>query len=328
MHHFLLAQRAVLTGGQLAVEQQWANAFAVQAHDLVIEEAKHAFDLMVAPLDDTQARTVRAKQLQRGGQGGQVFKGEIDAFAEFADIGLGDFLLGLDVIHLGHLGLRLGYVARPMPVISDQQQPAGIEIQSAGDVQVVLVGLIKQVEHRWVLYILGSAHATGWLVQHEVTCRLACLQDVSVKLDSAECADFMARIADDLPVNPDSLFYQEQAYLLAVELGQVAQETVYTHSDQSQGIQTSILREVLRLRWWQWVQNLCAAWAKAGQVALFFGQCPDDGRVNSHAIAPAGLVCRVRVGLGAVVTGTAGGAKVGGGHVRASVVGGHLSTLW
>ena len=121
LKHFLLAQRPVLAGGQLAVEYQRADAFAVQQYNLVVEVAKHAFDLMVTTFNDTQARTEWAQQFQPGGLGGQVFESEIDALAKFADVGIGYLLLGLDVIHLGHLGLRLGDMARPVPVIGDQQ---------------------------------------------------------------------------------------------------------------------------------------------------------------------------------------------------------------
>ena len=53
--YFLLAQRPIFAGSQLAVEHKGADALAVQAHHLVVEMAKHAFDLVVAPLNDAQA---------------------------------------------------------------------------------------------------------------------------------------------------------------------------------------------------------------------------------------------------------------------------------
>ena len=226
LHNFLLAQRPVLAGGQQAVEHQGADAFAVQAHDLVVEEAKHAFDLMITALNDAQAGTARAKQFQPGGLRGQVFKSEIDALTKFADIRVGNFLLGLDVIHLGHLGLGLSDMTRPLAVIGNQHQPAGVEVQPTCDMQVVFVRLIQQVDHRRMFRILGGAYTSGWLVQHEVTRRFACLQDLPVELNLAECPDFVTWIADNLPINLDALLYQEQAYLLAVELGAVAQKTV------------------------------------------------------------------------------------------------------
>jgi hypothetical protein len=36
-------------------------------------------------------------------------------------------------------------------------------------------------------------------------------------------------IADDFSVDPDALFHQQQAYLLTVEAGQVAEEAVNAH---------------------------------------------------------------------------------------------------
>lgn len=194
--------------------------------------------------------------------------------------------------------------------------------------QVMLVRLIQQVEHSGMLRIPGGAYATLWLVQHEVPGRFSGLQDVLIQLDTAECIDFVARIADDLPIDLDALLNHEQANLLAVELGQVAQKTVYTHSDQSQGIQPNILREVLRLRWLQLAQNFRAARTETRQITLFNWQGTDDFWVDSHAVAPAGLAQGVRVGLGAVVTGATGWAKVGRGHFRCPLWGRRLLELW
>lgn len=58
----------------------------------------------------------------------------------------------------------------------------------------------------------------------------------------------MLRIANDAPVDFDTFFCKCQPSLRAIELGQVAQKAVYTHSDQSLEIQAGILREALRLR--------------------------------------------------------------------------------
>ena len=108
---FLGAQGPVLAGGELAVEQQWPDALPVQVNNLVVEVAKHAFDLMVASFNDTQACTARAQQFEPGGLCGQVFIGEIDPFIEPGDILLAYDLFCLNVIHLGQFGLRLGQTA-------------------------------------------------------------------------------------------------------------------------------------------------------------------------------------------------------------------------
>jgi hypothetical protein len=59
--------------------------------------------------------------------------------------------------------------------------------------------------------------------------RLAGLQHVLVDLDAAELTDFGMRVAGDFSVNPNALFYQQQAHLLTVEAGQVAEEAVDAH---------------------------------------------------------------------------------------------------
>jgi hypothetical protein len=41
------------------------------------------------------------------------------------------------------------------------------------------------------------------------------------------------RIADELAIDGNPPFHQQQAHLLAVESGQVAEETVYAHYDRS-----------------------------------------------------------------------------------------------
>ena len=131
-----------------------------------------------------------------------------------------------------------------MTVIGDEHQAAGVEVQSTRDVQVVLVVFVQQIEHGRVLGVLGGADAAWRFVQHEITRGFAGLQHVFVELNPAELANVMVWVRDDLAINPHALFNQQQASLLAVELGQVAQKTVYAHSDQSQEIQACILREV------------------------------------------------------------------------------------
>ena len=137
--------------------------------------------------------------------------------------------------------------------------------------------------------VLGGADATGGFMQHEIPRRFAGLQQHVITFNATESPYFMVWIADDAAIDPYPFFDQEQADLLAAELGQVAQKTVYAHSDQSQGIQPNILREVLRLRWLQLAQNVRAARAETRQIALLHWQGTDDFWVDSHAVAPAGL---------------------------------------
>ncbi len=79
---FFARQRTVLPGCEGVVEHQRTHAFAVQAHDLVVEMAEHAFDLVITTFDDAQPGLARPQQLQFGGLGGEVFEGEVQALGE------------------------------------------------------------------------------------------------------------------------------------------------------------------------------------------------------------------------------------------------------
>ncbi|MCY1444766.1 hypothetical protein D9M71_612520 [compost metagenome] len=160
---------------------------------------------------------------------GEVFEGEVQPFVELDRVFRADVLFGFDVIDLGQFGLRLGQAPRPAAVVGDQHQAGGVEVQAPGDVQLVLVRLMDQIEHGRVLRIPGGADASGGLVQHEMAQGFTGLQHLVVDFDAAEFADFAVRVADDFSVNPDAFFHQQQAHLLTVEARQVAEETVDTH---------------------------------------------------------------------------------------------------
>ena len=83
----------------------------MQAHDLVVVEAEHAFDLMVATFDDTQSCAAVVEDRQLGWQRGQVLEGEVKAFGEFLDVMLADVLLGFDAVDLREFGGGLGQTA-------------------------------------------------------------------------------------------------------------------------------------------------------------------------------------------------------------------------
>jgi hypothetical protein len=70
-------------------------------------------------------------------------------------------------------------------------------------------------------------------VQHEVTQWFAGLQQFVVDFDATELPNFGVWVADDFSVNPDALFHQQQAHLLTVEAGQVAEEAVDAHDEGS-----------------------------------------------------------------------------------------------
>ena len=74
--------------------------------------------------------------------------------------------------------------------------------------------------------VVGGADAAGWFVQHEVPRRFTGLQGLPVEFDAIERTHFIMRVADDLPIHLNALFDQQQANLLAVQLRQIAQETV------------------------------------------------------------------------------------------------------
>lgn len=55
--------------------------------------------------------------------------------------------------------------------------------------------------------------------------------------------------------------------------------------------------------------DLGAAWAQAGLIAQLGGQGFEDGGIDVHGEAPAGLVGSGGIGQGASVAGAAGGAE-------------------
>lgn len=110
---FVWAQCAVLAGQQRRVQLQGAHVFAVQAYYLVVKEAEHPFDLVIAAFDDAQASAVLAEYRQVCRLRGEVFKGEVEAFTKLFDVVLVDDVLGFDVVDLGEFGLWLGQAPGP-----------------------------------------------------------------------------------------------------------------------------------------------------------------------------------------------------------------------
>lgn len=168
---------------------------------------------------------------------------------------------------------------------------------------------MDQVEHRRVLRVAGGADAAGRFVQHEVAGRFTDLQHFVVDFHAAELKHLGVRIADDSSVDPDALFHQQQAYLLAVEAGQVAEETVNAHGQGSVGKGLRMLRDrpggCLQLR-----LDPGAGRAQAGLVTQLGRQRFEHRRVDADAVAPAGTIDGSWVGQAAVVGSAAGRAEV------------------
>lgn len=162
--------------------------------------------------------------------------------------------------------------------------------------------------------VLGGADATGGFMQHEIPRRFASLQQHVITFNATESPYFMVWIADDAAIDPYPFFDQEQADLLAAELGQVAQKTVYAHDARSQKIEAGILPEAFRLRGRQLVLHLRAAGTQAGQVLLGEWQGLQHLRVDTDAVAPAGLFRGIGAGHRAVVARPAGRAEIRRGH--------------
>ena len=95
--------------------------------------------------------------------------------------------------------------------------------------QVALVGFIQQVEDGGVLPVDGGTHAARRLVQHEVPCGFAGLQELAITFHPAELANVMPWIVYRLSIHLDPPLRQQQAHLLAIEARQVAEKSVDTH---------------------------------------------------------------------------------------------------
>ncbi|MNQ77506.1 hypothetical protein D3C85_923760 [compost metagenome] len=165
-----------------------------------------------------------------------------------------------------------------------------------------------------MLWVDRGTDAAHGLVQHEVARRAALLQDYTVALDTAELAHLDVRVTDDLAVDPHTPFHQQQAHLLAVETGQVAEETVDTHRIELARKRAASLRD--RRVFASRLRLLGTARAQAGLVAGFGWQGVEYAGGDAHGKAPAGLGSGAWVGQGATVAGAAGGAEGAVRHIR------------
>ncbi|VXC88331.1 hypothetical protein PSEUDO9AG_50336 [Pseudomonas sp. 9Ag] len=95
--------------------------------------------------------------------------------------------------------------------------------------QLVLVRLMQQVQHRRVLRVGGGTDAAGGLVEHKEACRFAGLQHLAVQLDTVEDANVMGAVADSLSIHRSAARRQQQARLAMAAMGQVGEEAVEAH---------------------------------------------------------------------------------------------------
>ncbi|MCY1351929.1 hypothetical protein D9M69_382090 [compost metagenome] len=208
-----------------------------------------------------------------------------------------------------------------MPVVGDQQQAGGGEVQAPTQVQLVLVGLVEQVEHGGMLRVLGGADVTGRLVEHEIARRLAGLEHALVQFHTIELADFDAAVSDRLAVHPDPTGGQQQARVEAAEFGEIAQESIKAHqlgaSDGSAcaqrgqrqarsisggGMRSSAAGSIFA------VKHQHASPARAGSAWVHWLLWPHSGqRVGSDGV----LMTAVRGGKGARVQPCGPGCKSG-----------------
>lgn len=202
---------------------------AVQANDFVLKMAKHALDLMVTSLIQPQPSIVGRKDFQPGGQGGEVFKFEVHAGRKRVCVVCFYWLLGRYPIHLGLFTHWLSHAARPLPVIGDKQQAAGVEIETPRQMQFMFVGLIEQVDDRLMRWMLGGTdHAYGF-VKHKVACGFACLNELIIQLNTVKQADIEPGVTAAMAINLDSATGDELANLLTIKARQVAEDSVEAH---------------------------------------------------------------------------------------------------
>ncbi|RMU46075.1 hypothetical protein ALP29_200617 [Pseudomonas syringae pv. avii] len=127
--------------------------------------------------------------------------------------------------------MRLSQPSRPLTVVGNQHQSGGVEVQSSGDVQFVFVRLVEQIEHCCVLRIGRCADAALRLVQHEVARGFAGLKDLHIERYATEFTHVVMRVCGDLPVHLHPAAGRCQTHALAVEAGQVAEETIKAHEE-------------------------------------------------------------------------------------------------
>lgn len=220
---FLIAQGAERAFGQFLVQVQRADGVAVQFDDLVADCREHAFDLMVFALVDGEFAVGRVDQGEFGGAGGGVLVIQVDAVAERFRVGFGERFGEGDAVALGLFVIRRGDAVRPVAVGGQQDEAGGVDVEAAGDVQVLAPGLGDQIVDAGVVAIAAGADVAQRLVEHQVA-----LADGGhgfvVEMDFVIRADVLFRIAAGLAVDVDPALADGALGERAAEVGDVVGE--------------------------------------------------------------------------------------------------------
>jgi len=112
---------AAVAGGEPGVQQEGADAFAVEAEDLIAAGVEHALHLVIAAFMDAEEGFMGCEDFQPGGPGGEIFVGKVDASGKSVRRFRGDGIAGGDAVGFGNFVIRLGDVARPSAVVCEEK---------------------------------------------------------------------------------------------------------------------------------------------------------------------------------------------------------------
>src|SRR5690606_3650587 len=101
----------------MVVEPQRADGQSMQANDLVLKEAEHAFDLMVATLVNREFRSRRCQDLELSWLRDEILEAKINPLRKPFHIFLRNFTIGFDAISLRYLVLWQRDPARPLSIV-------------------------------------------------------------------------------------------------------------------------------------------------------------------------------------------------------------------
>ena len=97
--------------------------------DPIADRSNHAFDLMVFALSESQAQLRGCDTLARRGDDWLGIVVEHDARKQCRDVGVGDWMPGRDLVHLGYVMLWRRHAVNELSVVGEDQQPRRVLIQ-------------------------------------------------------------------------------------------------------------------------------------------------------------------------------------------------------
>lgn len=179
-----------------------SDGFAVERGKTdAVEPVKHALDLMVSSLDESDSGRPFFEEFETGGSGRDALGGEPETDREAGGGILGNGPVGVDEIDLfNHLG-GVGKGGRPSAVVAEQDESGGAAVEPPGEMEGGFVGMIDEIEDRAMDRVRGGAEDACGFVQHYMEAWYGGLDRFPVANDPDEPVDRASRVTRGLAVD-------------------------------------------------------------------------------------------------------------------------------